>query len=370
MSDVIKKHRRLRTGLTTGTCAAAAAKAAALALLAGRKVRETTVETDRGDFLFVSISRILRMKNAVTCGVVKDAGDDPDVTNGIEIRATVTKSERGIRIDGGEGVGRTTRPGLKIPAGRAAINPAPLRMIRREAERICREAGYPGGLDIVISVPEGKEIARYTLNRRLGIVDGISILGTTGIVEPMSERALTDTLKTEIDMLVADGRKPLLVTPGNYGREFARARLRLDMETALKCANLIGEVLDYAHDLGLEKIMLIGHAGKLIKLAGGIMNTHSAKADCRMEIFAAHAAMYGVPAETVREIMDSVTVEGAMELVGDKTLLHRIWKSIGRKIGFHLEARTRGAPKVEFVVFTLEEGILYTNSEKYGKENQ
>lgn len=359
MDYVIKNNRKLRTGITTGTCAAAAAKAAALLLLTDQSVGETTVETNRGAQLSVPIDHIERKGDSAEAVVVKDSGDDPDVTNGIEIIATVSLSAvKGVRIDGGRGVGRVTRPGLKIPVGRAAINPAPMAMIRRELERVCEEANFRGGLDVAISVPKGEEIARKTMNARLGIEGGLSILGTTGIVEPMSEKALVDTLKTEIDMHVHGGRKTLLVTPGNYGREFARSELGFDMEGAVKCSNFIGEVLDYARFIGLEKIVLVGHAGKLIKLAGGIMNTHSSMADCRMEIFAAHAAMFDVPGATIRAIMDSVTVDAAMNLIGDRRLLRQIWESIGRKIAFHLDCRTKGMPRVELVVFTLEEGVL------------
>ncbi len=363
MSYIVKDNSKPRTGITTGVCAAAAAKAAALALLTNRPITETTVETDQGLLLSVAVRETRIENDSVACSVVKDAGDDPDVTDGIAIVATVTKTGKSIGIDGGEGVGRVTKPGLKIPVGQAAINPVPLRMIRREIERACRQTGYHGGLDVLISVPKGMEIAQRTMNERLGIVSGISILGTTGIVEPMSEKAIVDTLKTEIDMRLAENTTDLLVTPGNYGREFARSELEFDIAKAVKCANFIGEVLDYVHFLGLEKMTLVGHAGKLIKLAGGIMNTHSSVADCRMEIFAAHCALQGASMKMVRAIMNCVTVDAAMELIRTWEFRQQVWESIGRKIAFHLNFRTKGTPVVEFFVFTLEEGLLiHSNS--------
>jgi len=358
MNSNAGNDKKLRTGITTGTCAAAAAKAAAWTLLTNQSVTETTVETDQGVFLSAVISKTKILSDAVACSVIKDAGDDPDVTNGIEIVATVTKTKEGVRIDGGEGVGRITHPGLKIPVGQAAINPVPLRMIRKEVVKTCERTGYSGGLDVLISVPHGSEVARRTMNERLGIVSGISILGTTGIVEPMSEKAIIETIKAEIDMRLACNENHLLVSPGNYGREFARSELGLDIDAAVKCSNFIGETLDYVHAFGLEKMTLVGHAGKLFKLAGGIMNTHSSIADCRMEIVAAHCALCGATPETIREIMDAVTVDAALQSFRDRELLHRVMESIGRKIARHVNFRTKGVPVVEFFIFTLQEGLL------------
>ncbi len=372
MNYIVKHNRTLRTGITTGACAAGAAKAAALTLLTTRSVTETTVQTEQDVLLSMAVQETRIENDSVACSVLKDAGDDPDVTNGMEIVATVTKSDKGIHVDGGEGVGRVTKPGLKIPVGQAAINPVPLRMIRREVESVCRQVGYRGGLDVLISVPQGREIAKRTMNERLGIVSGVSILGTTGIVEPMSEKAFIDTIKMEIDMRLAENPNNLLVTPGNYGRNFARSELGFDLDKAVKCSNFIGEVLDYVHFLGLKKLTLVGHAGKLIKLAGGIMNTHSSVADCRMEIFAAHGALQGASTKTVHDMMHCVTVDAAMKLIHTWESRRQVWESIGRKIAFHLNFRTKGVPVVEFFVFTLEEGLLvHSNSNVHseGHEN-
>jgi cobalt-precorrin-5B (C1)-methyltransferase len=344
--------------MTTGTCAAAAAKAAVLMLLADESCNTINVATNQGTILTVALSSIKRNENSATCSVIKDAGDDPDVTDGIEIIATVSKIESGIVIDGGEGVGRVTKPGLKILVGDAAINPVPRQMIEREVLNVCQQTGYHGGLHVLISVPKGREIAKKTMNERLGIISGISILGTTGIVEPMSEKAIIDTLKTEIDLYAFNGTKTLLITPGNYGREFIRTELELDIGKAIKCSNYIGEVLDYAILIGMEKVILVGHAGKLVKLAGGIMNTHSSVADCRMEIIAAHCAMRGLPSEAICAIMNSVTVEAAMSVVRQHGMQQEVWQSIGQKIAFHLNAKTKGNLQVEFIVFTQEDGIL------------
>jgi cobalt-precorrin-5B (C1)-methyltransferase len=174
----------------------------------------------------------------------------------------------------------------------------------------------------------------------------------------MSEKAIVDTLKAEIDMYAFNGTKTLLMTPGNYGREFIQTVLGYDIRQAVKCSNYIGEVLDYAVLIGMEKVILVGHAGKLVKLAGGIMNTHSGVADCRMEIIAAHSAMYGISSDSIRAVMNSVTVEAAVSVIRQHGIQQEVWKSIGQKIAFHLNARTKGNLPVEFIVFTQEDGIL------------
>jgi len=353
-------NKKLRSGITTGSCAAAAAKSAAIMLLTGEYINTVSIKTKTkiGTSLFIDISGHIKNGSSVSCSVIKDAGDDPDVTNGIRIMATVSKTESGIVIDGGEGIGRVTKPGLKIPVGHAAINPVPLEMIESEVREECLRHKYDGGFHILISAPQGVEIAKHTMNERLGIVGGISILGTTGIVEPMSEKAVIDTIKAEIDVNIAGGKKTLLITPGNYGKDFAGSELGFDIESAVKCSNFIGETLDYVKLAGISNITLVGHAGKLVKLAGGIMNTHSNIADCRMEIIAAHCALAGASREVIREIMDCITVDAAIEIMINNNINEQVWESIGQKMGFYLKERTKGTVSVEYIVFTQEHGIL------------
>jgi cobalt-precorrin-5B (C1)-methyltransferase len=351
--------KELRTGVTTGICAAAAAKAATIMLLSSNPVSYVGLKARNGVTIEFEIIDAVIENGAAICAVIKDAGDDPDITNGIKIFAVVSKTDnKGIEVDGGEGIGRVTKPGLKVPVGKAAINPVPMEMITSAIEEVCKSFDYTGGVKAIISVPGGAEIAKKTMNERLGIIGGISILGTTGIVEPMSDRAIIETIKTEIDVQLASGKKSLLITPGNYGRNFAEKELGLNIDKAIKCSNFIGETLDYACIKGVENIMLIGHAGKLVKLAGGIMNTHSNIADCRMEIIAAHCALAGAVAETIRQIMTCVTSEAAIEVMNKIKINDSVWESIGQKIGFYLKERTKGSVAVEYIVFTQEHGIL------------
>ena len=351
--------KELRTGVTTGLCAAAAAKAATVMLLSAGSVGQVEVTAKNGEKKTFEVSDTTFENDNVRCAVQKDAGDDPDITHSIKIFATVSKTEQaGIEADGGEGVGRVTKPGLKVPVGRAAINPVPMEMIKSAIEDVCNTLTYSGGIKAIISIPGGAEIAKKTMNERLGVVGGLSVLGTTGIVEPMSNKAVVETIKTVIDVQIASGKNSLIITPGNYGRDFAEKELGLSIDEAVKCSNFIGETLDYACLKGIKQIVLIGHAGKLVKLAGGIMNTHSRIADCRMEIIAAHCALMGVEAEMIRQIMACVTTEAAVEVMKQIGANDSVWESIGQKIGFHLRERTGGMVQVEYIVFTQEQGVL------------
>ena len=298
-------------------------------------------------------------ENTAVCAIIKDAGDDPDATHGVKVFATVSKTDGdSIEIDGGEGIGRVTKPGLKVQVGKAAINPVPMEMIETAINEVCNQYAHHGGIKAVISIPGGEEIAKKTMNERLGIIGGLSILGTTGIVEPMSERAIIETIKADIDVHVASGNRDLLVTPGNYGRDFAATELGLDINEAIKCSNYVGDTLDYLSTKEIEKVLFIGHAGKLVKLAGGIMNTHSAMADCRMEIIAAHSALAGADASLIGKIMECVSVQGAVELLDEIGINESVWDTIGKKIGFYLSGRIKGSYMIEYIIFTQENGIL------------
>ena len=316
------------------------------------------------------------------CAVRKDAGDDPDVTDGCLVCAAVSRTEPetaqaagadagpgGIRIDGGEGVGRVTKPGLDQPVGAAAINAVPRRMIADAVKEVCDELGYDGGLSVVISVPGGAEIARRTFNPVLGIEGGISILGTSGIVEPMSEQALIDTVELALRQAAAldtgcRGEKRLILTPGSYGEKYLHA-VGLDAlgVPVVKCSNFIGEALDAAAVQGFSEVLLVGHVGKLVKLAGGVMNTHSAQADCRAELFTAHAALCGAEAPLCRALMEAVTADACLKLLADAGLREKVLKSLLAAIQTHLDRRAAGRMKVGAAIFSNEYGALGETAE-------
>lgn len=355
----VKQQKALRCGYTTGSCAAAAASAAVQFLLTGNAPATVQLETPKGVILQIEVLSARRTQEYAVCAVRKDSGDDPDVTNGILIRAVVSlMTSTGVYILGGEGVGRVTRPGLACAVGEPAINPGPRAQITNALAKIAAQHQYTGGFQVIISAENGEQIAKETFNSRLGIVGGLSILGTSGIVEPMSEQALTDTIHVELDSRWAAGERALLACPGNYGRDFARRSFGVDLENAVTTSNYIGETLDYAIYKGFHSLLLIGHAGKLIKLAAGVMQTHSSMADGRQEIFAAHAALSGAGQAAVRALMDSITVDECVNILREAGLADPVLHSIGLKIEEHLGKRTRGALQTEFIIFTNACGEL------------
>ena len=356
---IIKENKKLRLGYTTGSCAAAAAKAAALMLLKKEEISYVSLLTPKGIQLHLEVMDIQKEDDSVLCAIEKDAGDDPDVTDKLWIYARVSKQIKpGIEITGGKGVGVVTKPGLEQPVGSAAINKVPRQMIAEELEQVCGECGYTDGLLVEISVPEGEKTAEKTFNPRLGIVGGISILGTTGIVEPMSEAALLASIRVEMNQQVQTGHKSLVITPGNYGREFLRKNFSFDLDSAIKCSNFVGDTIDMAVELGVENILFVAHIGKFIKVAGGIMNTHSRNADARMEILCANAAVAGADAKVLRQIMEAVTTEEGLRILKENGYLEKTMELVLSKVQYYLEKRSYGKCQIAVVLFSSELGEL------------
>ncbi|MCR1843042.1 cobalt-precorrin-5B (C(1))-methyltransferase CbiD [Murimonas intestini] len=356
---VIKDNKKLRYGYTTGSCAAAAAKAAAMMLFLDREVRTVDLPTPRGIMLHLAVEKICREEGSVSCAVRKDGGDDPDATHGLYIHAKVSLRDGDkIVLDGGLGVGRVTKPGLEQPVGAAAINRVPRQMIEKEVADVCEEQEYRGGLRVEIFVPGGEETARKTFNPRLGIEGGISILGTSGIVVPMSEAALIASIRLEMEMKKANGAEYLLITPGNYGADFIRQNMVLDVENSMKCSNYVGETLDMAVELGIKGILIVAHIGKFIKVAGGIMNTHSRCADSRAELMAAAAARAGAGIETVREILGTITTEEAVGILKREGLIESAMAEITKRVRYYLQHRCQGALQTEAILFSNQHGYL------------
>ena len=359
---VYKNHKKLRYGYTTGSCAAAASKAAAAMLLSGKEISYVELHTPKGIDLRLEVLDISREDNAVSCAIQKDGGDDPDVTNGILIYAKVSREpedEAQIIIDGGIGVGRVTKPGLEQPVGAAAINKVPRQMIRENLEAVCEQYHYHGKLSVVISIPSGVELAAKTFNPRLGIVGGISVLGTSGIVEPMSEQALIDTIRVEMRQKLANGMEYLLVVPGNYGIDFLdQYGHGLQLEDAVKCSNFVGEALDAAVEFGAKGVLLVGHIGKFVKLAGGIMNTHSHNADARMELLTVHAALLGAPVELLQKMMECVTTDDALKYLKEADLMEPVMEQIMEKMEFYVNQRAQHQLELGVITFSNVFGIL------------
>lgn len=355
---IYKNQQKLRYGYTTGSCAAAAAKAAAITLLSGDIVDSVELLTPKGIMLSLQVQLVEKTSDYVMYAVIKDGGDDPDVTDGMEIIAKVNKCVQGFSVDGGYGIGRVTKEGLACAVGEAAINPKPRAMIVEAVKSVTQSCDYRGGLAVEISAPEGERVAAHTFNPRLGIVGGISILGTSGIVEPMSEKALIDTIKVEMQVQKAAGAEYILVTPGNYGEAFAKIHPKLKVAEAVKCSNFLGETLDLAVALGFKGLLLVGHMGKMVKVAAGVMNTHSKYADCRMEVMTAHAALQGASVSTLQAIMSCVTTDEVMPYLQKEGIAHETVASILKKIDEHLKQRVKDKLIIGAIVFSNVYGIL------------
>lgn len=353
-------QKQLRCGYTTGTCAALAAAGAATFLLSGKKPEILSLMTPKGIPVETAPAFLLIKEETAVCGVVKDGGDDADVTHGLTIEAYVKKSCRpGIFIDGGEGVGRVTKPGLDQPVGFAAINRVPRRMIEEQVQQVCDGLGYDGGVEVLICIPGGKEAAQKTFNPMLGVEGGLSILGTSGIVEPMSEQALVDTIAVELRQAAALGAKRLILTPGNYGEDFLREnQIAGDTIPVVKCSNFIGDALDIASTYPFEEVLLVGHIGKLVKLAGGVMNTHSRYADCRTELVCAHAAVCGASQKMCMALLQAATTDACIEILDSAQLRGPVMERLLQAIQQHLDHRVRGKYQIGAVLFSNQYGLL------------
>ncbi len=382
---VIKNQKKLRLGITTGTCSAAAAQAAAMQLLLGVENHAVTLRTPKGMTVSVPVYLLESDSRKASYKVVKDSGDDPDVTNGTDVCVTVAYAKQRVReqtdgsrdrscaftsesfpyltLDGGIGIGRVMKGGLEQAVGQAAINRVPRQMIFAAVADVCEKANVCEPLHITVWMPEGETLAKRTFNPKLGIEGGLSVLGTSGILEPMSEQAIVATIETEIRQLHAVGEEKVLVTPGNYGQAYASEYLGLDLAKSVKSSNYIGDTIDLAISYGMKDFLLVGNIGKLVKLAAGIFNTHSKVADGRGEIFAVHAAMAGAEAKVVQEIYDCINTDRMLDVVEREGLREAVMQSILAAIEKHVAGRIGDAMRFGVIVFSEKYGYLGQTSD-------
>ena len=357
--------KELRKGFTTGSCGAAAAKAALHMLLTGSVKDEIEIITPGGAVFRTEVKDIFREENRVRCAVVKDGGDDPDVTTGLHVTAEVCAEERGdgaleIQIEGGQGVGRVTLPGLDQPVGNAAINRVPRQMIEKELSEVAELLDFRGRIR-ADSLRTRRRGGRGTdFNPRLGIEGGISILGTTGIVEPMSIRAILDTIWVELNQRKALGDRIAAVSPGNYGLNFMKETYGYDLNRSVKCSNYVGDTVDMVREMDFRGMLLTGHIGKLIKVSGGIMNTHSKEGDARMELLAAGVIRAGGSMDTLRGILNCRVTEEALSIIQAESpaLLRTSMESVLDRILYYLRKRAGEELLVECILYSNEFGLL------------
>ena len=351
--------KKLRKGFTTGTCATAAT-AAAISMILNQDIEEkVTVSTANGVEVTMDTKDPSFGELTASAAVEKDGGDDADATHGLLIYSTVTllPDSNDIEIDGGEGVGRVTQKGLKCDVGMAAINPTPRAMIEKTARQLL---GPNCGAKIIISVPGGEETAKLTYNSRLGIVGGISILGTTGIVNPMSEESWKASITIELTMLYNQGYRSVVLAPGNYGEDFATNVLGIPPHRIVNMSNFVGHVLKEVQRIGFTRVLMVGHMGKFVKVAGGIFSTHSKDSDARMEIIMANLALLGAPVELLEKVDQCITTDAAGTLI-EEYHYEEVYQVLVDKMKFRSERLLRNRKpevSIDVVTFGTEVGYL------------
>lgn len=354
----------MRYGNTTGACAAAAAKAAVTALV-GKPVDRVGVPSPIGVRfeIFVKESRKLSKDTAVAT-VVKDAGDDIDATDKLEISATAKLTDDGkVTIKGGKGIGIVEKPGLPVAIGEPAINPTPRRMI----EESVKEALPKGkGVEITLNIPQGERVAKKTLNAKLGVVGGLSVLGTTGVVKPLSLEACRRSLVPQIDVALAKGFTRIFMVPGNIGDRIARKLFNPSEDAIVQTGDFMGYMLDKAIEKGVKEIILLGHPGKLVKLAANIFNTHHKVADARNDVIAAYAGAVGANSQTINRLLQSNTTEESIVILKEANLLQQTFDKIAEKVSARVSDRVEKKAKISVIMVSLDGEVLGTDENARG----
>ncbi|WP_209279999.1 cobalt-precorrin-5B (C(1))-methyltransferase CbiD [Levilactobacillus yiduensis] len=355
---VFYNGRKLRKGFTTGTTATAAAVAATKTLLQQEPQAIVAVKAANGQQVEFDVQDDQFDEQQASVAITKDGGDDQDATDGMLIYATVTlRNDSEITLDGGKGIGRVTQKGLANDPGMPAINPTPRRMIKQSVRQLL---GANRGADIVISAPKGEEVAKLTYNPKLGIVGGISILGTSGIVTPMSEESWKHSISIEMNIHKQRGDKRIILTPGNYGEDFLTQTMKIPVTQQVQMSNFVGYVLKEAQRLGFEHVLMVGDLGKMIKVSAGIFSTHSKDADARAEVMVANLALLGAPVDLLKQVYACLTTISMIDLINQQGY-QAVYQEIVDKIKLRSEkllAHRKPTVTIDAVIFSRSTGLL------------
>ena len=348
------KKKELRGGYTTGACMAAGVKAGLL-FLKGEYCEALELQALDGTLLHIPVKAIETTADGVRTEIIKNSGDDPDITNGVSVFTTIRllPPESGIIFKAGQGIGTVTKPGLSVPAGEPSINPGPRQLVKNVVDELLHGSA---GCEVEVSIPAGTELAKRTLNPILGVVGGISVIGTTGVVRPMSEEGFKNSLVPQIDVAKAAGFDSLVFVPGKIGENIA-VQCGLPKEAVVQTSNFIGFMLEAAAEREIKRIMLLGHLGKLAKVAAGVFYTHNRIGDGRLEAMAAYAAAEGLPAEGVRRILGATTTEDAMPVL-EAYHLERVYAILAERASTRAERYVFGDMQIGTVMATLKGKIL------------
>lgn len=349
------KSYQMRSGYTTGSCATAGMKAALTALVEGKYLKYTTIQSPQLEDIIVPISKVEVIdENLAKAIVIKDAGDDPDITNGAEIHTIVRLTkESGLKFKAGIGVGHITKKGLALPVGEPAINPGPRKMMDLVYQSF---SGEVSGVEVTVAVPKGVELARKTLNETLGIVGGISIIGTTGIVKPMSEEGFKNSLVPQLQVIKEEGFNEVVLVPGRIGHMVAK-KLGYDSKQLAETSNFIGFMLEQAVRIGFKNILIVGHIGKLIKLSSGSFHTHNRMSDARLETLAAYAGLFGAKQKTIKSILESTTTEAVLPIIADNNL-DEVYRYAANRAVIRAERYVHNEAKIAVVMSALNGDVL------------
>lgn len=356
---------QMKSGYTTGSCATAGMKAALIALVYGKFIKYTTIKSPQLEDIIVPIKKVELIDETLAKAIViKDAGDDPDITNGAEIHVSVKIIDnKGLFFKAGKGVGKVTKKGLALPIGEPAINPGPRKMMQLVYESFKDEIE---GLEVCISVPSGEDLAKKTLNPTLGIVGGISIIGTTGIVKPMSEEGFKNSLIPQLKVIKEAGYEEVILVPGRIGHLVAK-KLGYPAEQMAETSNFIGFMLEQAVRIGFRKILIIGHIGKLIKLSSGSFHTHNKMSDGRLETLAAYAGLFGASRYVIRQILEANTTEAVLPIISNNALFQVYDYAVKRAV-IRAERYIHNEASINIVMSSLD-GKVLANSKNKKKED-
>jgi cobalt-precorrin-5B (C1)-methyltransferase len=358
--EIEEKKRKgvLRTGYTTGTTATAATKAALYTLI-DKQVDQVTVSLPKNRTATLDIAWTKIDGNRVTCAAIKDGGDDPDATHGAEICSTVSFSKDAgqIRIDGGKGVGRVTKPGLGLEMGKAAINPTPMNMLEQAVREVAQEQLKNHGVDVVISVPKGEEIAKKTDNPRLGILGGISILGTTGIVLPYSTASFAASIRQSLDVAIAMGADNAVLTTGGRSEDFAKELFKLPDHCFVQMGDFAGYSIKQCASKKLREVVIAGFIGKLTKMAAGVKQTHVAGSHVNMEFMAGLAAECNAPQNIIQEIKGANTARHVSEII-TKNNVAGYFDLVCKKVHDQMSEYAKSQLEIKVVMFEFDGKVI------------
>ena len=353
------EEKKLRTGYTTGSSATAASKAALLSIIKQQKIEEIEITLPKKTTIKIPVNSCQFEKNKAKCSVIKDGGDDPDVTHGAEIivELTFNENKNQIEIDGGEGVGIVTKPGLGLEINKPAINPVPKKMITENLQEIGNDILNEKGIRVVISVPKGKELGPKTDNPRIGIKDGISILGTSGIVIPFSTASYAASIRQNLDVSIAMGNDTVVLTTGGRSEDYAKRIVDLPEHCFVQMGDFSGYTIQQCGKKNIKKAYVVGFIGKLAKMAAGVKQTHVKGSKVDMNFLAELARKVNADEKIIDSIKKANTARHVSEIIQENNV-EGFFELICAEVYRHMRKHSEEKVPIDVILFDFEGNIL------------